>query len=84
MTAISRKTGVMERFHGVARVLLLSEVVRRLDPAQTAAEGALLVVAGEPSVYNDRLQFTHPDLLTVDPAAERTEDEPCGMGRRLR
>ncbi|MGE8651178.1 ATP-dependent DNA helicase RecG [Bifidobacterium adolescentis] len=38
-------------------------------------EGALLVVAGEPSVYNDRLQFTHPDLLTVDPAAERTEDE---------
>ncbi|WP_288649145.1 ATP-dependent DNA helicase RecG [uncultured Bifidobacterium sp.] len=44
-------------------------IQRRLRP------GALLVVAGEPSVYNDRLQFTHPDLLTVDPAAERTEDE---------
>lgn len=34
-------------------------------------EGALLVVAGEPSVYNDRLQFTHPDILTVDPAGEQ-------------
>lgn len=44
-------------------------IQRKLRP------GALLVVAGEPSVYNDRLQFTHPDLLTVDPAAERTEDE---------
>ena len=44
-------------------------VQRKLQP------GALLVVAGEPSVYNDRLQFTHPDLLTVDPAAERTEAE---------
>ncbi|MBU9111542.1 ATP-dependent DNA helicase RecG [Bifidobacterium ruminantium] len=44
-------------------------IQRRLRP------GALLVVAGEPSIYNDRLQFTHPDLLTVDPAAERTEDE---------
>ncbi|WP_137657701.1 ATP-dependent DNA helicase RecG [Bifidobacterium moukalabense] len=31
-------------------------------------QGALLVIAGEPSVYNDRLQFTHPDMLTVNPA----------------
>ena len=30
-------------------------------------DGALLVIAGEPSVYNDRLQFTHPDMLTVNP-----------------
>ena len=44
-------------------------IQRKLQP------GALLVVAGEPSVYNDRLQFTHPDLLTVDPAVERTEAE---------
>ena len=44
-------------------------IQRKLQP------GALLVVAGEPSVYNDRLQFTHPDLLTVDPVCERTDDE---------
>ena len=37
-------------------------IQRKLQP------GALLVIAGEPSVYNDRLQFTHPDMLTVDPA----------------
>lgn len=30
-------------------------------------EGSQIVVAGEPSVYNNRLQFTHPDLLTVAP-----------------
>ena len=30
-------------------------------------DGALLVIAGEPSIYNDRLQFTHPDMLTVNP-----------------
>ncbi len=44
-------------------------IQRKLQP------GALLVVAGEPSVYNDRLQFTHPDLLTVDPVCERTNSE---------
>ena len=44
-------------------------IQRKLQP------GALLVVAGEPSVYNDLLQFTHPDLLTVDPAGERTDAE---------
>lgn len=44
-------------------------IQRKLQP------GVLLVVAGEPSVYNDRLQFTHPDLLTVDPAGDRTDAE---------
>lgn len=31
-----------------------------------------LVIAGEPSAYNDRLQFTHPEMLTVgdDPRAD--------------
>lgn len=31
--------------------------------------GALAVISGEPSVYNDQLQFTHPDILTVNPAS---------------
>lgn len=36
--------------------------------------GALLVVAGEPSVYDNRLQFTHPDLLTIDPVQSQSEN----------
>lgn len=35
--------------------------------------GALLVVAGEPSVYDNRLQFTHPDLLTINPMQSQAE-----------
>ena len=35
--------------------------------------GALLVVAGEPSVYDNRLQFTHPDLLTINPVQSQSE-----------
>lgn len=30
--------------------------------------GLQLVISGEPSTFNDRLQFTHPDILTVAPA----------------
>ncbi|MCI1220074.1 MAG: ATP-dependent DNA helicase RecG [Bifidobacterium sp.] len=29
--------------------------------------GAYVVVAGEPTEFNGQLQFTHPDVLTVDP-----------------
>lgn len=36
--------------------------------------GALLVVAGEPSVYDNRLQFTHPDLLTIKPVQSQSEN----------
>ncbi len=36
--------------------------------------GALLVVAGEPSVYDNRLQFTHPDLLTINPVQSQSEN----------
>ena len=36
--------------------------------------GALLVVAGEPSVYDNRLQFTHPDLLTIQPVQSQSEN----------
>ena len=36
--------------------------------------GALLVVAGEPSVYDNRLQFTHPDLLTIKPVQSQPEN----------
>lgn len=35
--------------------------------------GVLLVVAGEPSVYDNRLQFTHPDLLTINPMQSQAE-----------
>lgn len=42
---------------------------------------ALLVVCGEPSVYGDLLQFTHPDLLTVDPAGTQS-DEPEATAQR--
>lgn len=35
--------------------------------------GSLLVVAGEPSVYDNRLQFTHPDLLTINPVQSQAE-----------
>ena len=44
--------------------------------------GALLVVAGEPSVYDNRLQFTHPDLLTINPVQSQSENG--GMERRFR
>lgn len=37
--------------------------------------GLQLVISGEPSTFNDRLQFTHPDILTVAPA-EPTAAEP--------
>ena len=44
--------------------------------------GALLVVAGEPSVYDNRLQFTHPDLLTINPVQSQSENgewnDGCG------
>ncbi len=36
--------------------------------------GSLLVVAGEPSVYDNRLQFTHPDLLTINPVQSQSEN----------
>lgn len=36
--------------------------------------GALLVVAGEPSVYDNRLRFTHPDLLTINPVQSQSEN----------
>ena len=36
--------------------------------------GALLVVAGEPSVYDNCLQFTHPDLLTINPVQSQSEN----------
>lgn len=36
--------------------------------------GALLVVAGEPSVYDNRLQFTHPDLLTIKPVQSQSKN----------
>lgn len=36
--------------------------------------GALLVIAGEPSVYDNRLQFTHPDLLTINPVQSQSEN----------
>lgn len=36
--------------------------------------GALLVVAGETSVYDNRLQFTHPDLLTINPVQSQSEN----------
>ena len=36
--------------------------------------GALFVVAGEPSVYDNRLQFTHPDLLTINPVQSQSEN----------
>ncbi|MEE1296343.1 MAG: DEAD/DEAH box helicase, partial [Bifidobacterium sp.] len=29
--------------------------------------GLTIVIAGEPSMFNDRLQFTHPEVLTVAP-----------------
>lgn len=32
--------------------------------------GMRLVIAGEPSVFQDRLQFTHPDMLTVLPSMD--------------
>ncbi|KFI58962.1 ATP-dependent DNA helicase RecG [Bifidobacterium cuniculi] len=39
--------------------------------------GLTLVIAGEPSVFNDRLQFTHPELLTVAPP------QPAGPAPQL-
>lgn len=58
---------------GVAGLLFVSQsyvdwVQRKLHA------GALLVVAGEPSVYDNRLQFTHPDLLTINPVQSQSEN----------
>ncbi|RSX55109.1 ATP-dependent DNA helicase RecG [Bifidobacterium dolichotidis] len=42
--------------------------------ASRLAPGQHIVFAGDPSTFNDRLQFTHPEILTIAPAAaEATE-----------
>lgn len=58
--------------------------------ASRLTTGMRIVIAGEPSVFNDRLQFTHPEILTVAPdeptpaPAQLAFDEPTparGTGR---
>ncbi|WP_231129319.1 ATP-dependent DNA helicase RecG [Bifidobacterium choloepi] len=43
--------------------------------------GQFVVIAGTPSVYNDRLQFTHPELLTVAPPAPSNPDDSSVTSR---
>ncbi|KFI78126.1 ATP-dependent DNA helicase RecG [Bifidobacterium pseudolongum] len=42
--------------------------------------GLQLVISGEPSTFNDRLQFTHPDILTVVPAEPPAAEPQLAFG----
>ena len=42
--------------------------------------GLKLVISGEPSTFNDRLQFTHPDILTVAPAEPPAAEPQLAFG----
>lgn len=42
--------------------------------------GLQLVISGDPSTFNDRLQFTHPDILTVVPAEPPAAEPQLAFG----
>lgn len=42
--------------------------------------GLQLVISGDPSTFNDRLQFTHPDILTVAPAEPPAAEPQLAFG----
>ena len=42
--------------------------------------GLQLVISGEPSTFNDRLQFTHPDILPVAPAEPPAAEPQLAFG----
>lgn len=42
--------------------------------------GLQLVISGEPSTFNDRLQFTHPDILTVAPGEPPAAEPQLAFG----
>lgn len=42
--------------------------------------GLQLVISGDPSTFNDRLQFTHPDILTVAPAEPPAAEPQLACG----
>lgn len=50
----------------VARLVFFSHKKQYLDWMKGRLhQGAYVVIAGTPSVFNDQLQFTHPEVLTV-------------------
>ena len=48
--------------------------------ASRLRSGLQLVISGEPSTFNDRLQFTHPDILTVAPAEPPAAEPQLAFG----
>lgn len=42
--------------------------------------GLQLVISGDPSTFNDRLQFTHPDILTVAPVEPPAAEPQLAFG----
>lgn len=42
--------------------------------------GLQLVISGDPSTFNDRLQFTHPDILTVAPVEPLAAEPQLAFG----
>lgn len=42
--------------------------------------GLQLVISGDPSTFNDRLQFTHPDILAVAPAEPPAAEPQLAFG----
>lgn len=68
---------------GAAKLVFFAHRKSYIDwMASRLATGMRIVIAGDPSVFNDRLQFTHPEILTVTPAeptpspAQLAFDEP--------
>ncbi|MFC5221895.1 ATP-dependent DNA helicase RecG [Bifidobacterium leontopitheci] len=54
----------------VARLVFFSYKKQYVDwVSMRLRNGSTVVVAGEPSEFNGQLQFTHPDVMTVAPAA---------------
>lgn len=59
---------------GVARLVFFSGRRGYIDwMAMRLAEGTQVIASGVPGEYMGQLQFTHPDIVTVAPAAEQQE-----------
>jgi ATP-dependent DNA helicase RecG len=73
MTRISRGPEIVNGT--IARLVFFSGKRQYIDWLSARMHsGADIVVAGEPTEFNGQLQFTHPEVLTVDPDSRDSEE----------
>ena len=71
------------RYPGVATLVFFSYKKHYIDwLALRLAEGMHVVVSGEPREYNDSLEFTHPDVLVIEPRDPQGVPIPMEQGFR--